>query len=474
MIDENIQHRLPYYFAYSMLPSCFFGYPEFPRKIRFYPDEITLWLQYLWARLEKELPAELHSPMEGVQITAHRIGGKTLVLFIQMPPPKQDLEVHFIALVYSSPLRYFTLGQGITLPRQHPRQTIREVMPDGSHGRRGICFDPDRTEFARALCKLLELEDSFDDLSDAEVRATAPVLFPELAHQENPSLPIQPKGSPFALSHLERLVRDVDATLERVPRPGERRTSVASSVTLTPEDVREDIITNSIGMRLKLLPSGTFLMGIYPVTQGEYERVMKTNPSKFQSKFLSRFFPSKFQNDNRRPVEQVSWYDAIDFCNRLSELEGLSPYYDVDGEEVSVLGGVGYRLPTDAECYYACLADSEGRYCFGDDKSQLPKYAWYDVNSEGTTHPVGEKLPNAWGLYDMHGNVSEWCWDSAGAGRVLRGGCWEFGAWYCGATFRHQFEPEFRFGNLGFRLARSSARQDKPVSGARSGARSGG
>jgi len=183
MLDENFQHRLPYYFAYRMLPSCFFGYPEFPRKIRFYPDELTGWLTFLWARLERELPPELHAPMEGVTITAHRLGGEILVLFIQMPPPKQDLEVHFIALVYSTPLRYFTLGQGMSFPGERPRQTIREVLCDGSHGPRGICFIPDRTEFARELCKLLELGDSCDDVSDAEVRGMAPVLFADLSEE---------------------------------------------------------------------------------------------------------------------------------------------------------------------------------------------------------------------------------------------------------------------------------------------------
>ena len=228
-----------------------------------------------------------------------------------------------------------------------------------------------------------------------------------------------------------------------------------------------------MALQLKLLPAGSFLMGegseqrqvsitepfllgTYPVTQGEYERVMKANPS-------------EFQGNDRRPVEKVSWFDAIEFCNRLSKLEERPPYYKVAGTDVTVLGGLGYRLPTEAEWEYACRAGSEAAYCFGSDENRLGQYAWFNQNAGSTTHPVGEKQPNAWGLYDMHGNVWEWCWDDEPSSRVFRGGGWGSNARRCRSAFRGRGDPEDRGDYLGFRLARSSVRQDQPVSGAESG-----
>jgi formylglycine-generating enzyme required for sulfatase activity len=228
-------------------------------------------------------------------------------------------------------------------------------------------------------------------------------------------------------------------------------------------------ITNSIGMELVLIPAGEYLMGspnndseafdaekpqhkvriskpfclgVTPVTQGQYERVMANNPS-------------HFKGDRQRPVEQVLWDQAVAFCRKLSELEGKK-----------------YRLPTEAEWEYACRAGSTGRWCFGEDESLLEQYAWYGENSGGTTHPVGQKKPNAWGLYDVHGNVWEWCSDwygnygattlddptgpRAGSLRVSRGGSWALDARLCRSTFRNGLTPGVRLSHLGFRLACSS------------------
>ena len=124
-----------------------------------------------------------------------------------------------------------------------------------------------------------------------------------------------------------------------------------------------------------------FQIGKYPVTQAQYQAVMGNNPS-------------RFSGNPQNPVETVTWFDAQKFCEELSKLTGNN-----------------YRLPTEAEWEYACRAGTETRFSFGDEENQLGDYAWFDGNSNNATHPVGEKRPNPWGIYDMHGNVWEWCAD---------------------------------------------------------------
>ena len=227
--------------------------------------------------------------------------------------------------------------------------------------------------------------------------------------------------------------------------------------------------TNSIGMKFNLIPAGTFTMGedddahevtltkpfmlgVYEVTQAQYQKVMGTHLS--------------FTKGADNPVNKVSWLEVVTFCRKLSELPAEKAAGNV------------YRLPTEAEWAYACRAGTTTKFSFGDDDSELGDYAWYRENSDNKTHPVGSKQPNAWGLYDMHGNVWEWCQDWYGdypggavtdpSGpasrslnhrgkftRVFRGGSWRHDAKLCRSAYRSGFEPSQRYFNVGFRVCLS-------------------
>ncbi len=197
-----------------------------------------------------------------------------------------------------------------------------------------------------------------------------------------------------------------------------------------------------------------FWISATEITQAQYERVTSANPSLFKGESL-------------RPVDQVSWYDAVDFCNTLSRLAGLEHCYRL-ASLACYFEKNGFRLPTEAEWEYACRAGADTRYYNGDRESDLARAGWYVVNSAGTTHRVGQKEPNAWGLYDMHGNVWEWCGDwmaaytarerrnpagpTTGRSKVLRGGGWHYNAEGCASVYRHRAEPQFRLSMVGFRV----------------------
>ena len=220
---------------------------------------------------------------------------------------------------------------------------------------------------------------------------------------------------------------------------------------------------NSIGMKLVLIHPGSFTMGspvreigreeyepqhevtltksyflgAYEVTQDQYQKVMGRNPSYFKGA--------------KNPVESVSWEDAVSFCKKLSKMP----------EEKAA--GRSYRLPTEAEWEYACRAGSTKSYSFGETAESLGEYAWFEENSERKTHPVGEKKPNRWGLYDMHGNVWDYCQDVEDhvgpmeeyVGRMSRGGSWTFAATACRSASRRSTDLTFRAPFLGFRIALS-------------------
>ncbi|MEU5942839.1 formylglycine-generating enzyme family protein [Micromonospora sp. NPDC047548] len=192
---------------------------------------------------------------------------------------------------------------------------------------------------------------------------------------------------------------------------------------------------------------GPYRLAAVPVTQARYAQVTGESPSTARGE--------------RLPVEGVSWWDAVRFCNALSRQEGLAPAYRLhaggEGVDWDTSAG-GYRLPTEAEWEHACRAGTTGpRY------GQLDEIAWYRGNSDERIREVGGRRPNAWGLYDMLGDVWEWCWDVYdaevyGTYRVLRGGGWFDEHWSCRASVRRRSHPTFRIDDVGFRVARSGTR----------------
>jgi formylglycine-generating enzyme required for sulfatase activity len=212
------------------------------------------------------------------------------------------------------------------------------------------------------------------------------------------------------------------------------------------------------------------------VTQGEYEKVVGVNPSAFTEKQMdaSSFKPPLWETEvtmrrddrptirgkdtSRHPVETVNWEEAMEFCRKLSALPAERAARRT------------YRLPTEAEWEYACRAGTTTRWFCGDDEAGLQEYGWDTKNAGGMTHPVGEKKPNAWGLYDMHGNVWQWCSDwfsldyyqqsppsdplgpTACSSRVLRGGNWDDSPFSCRSAFRLSRGPASRLHGVGFRV----------------------
>ncbi|MET3848803.1 formylglycine-generating enzyme required for sulfatase activity [Paenibacillus sp. OAE614] len=203
--------------------------------------------------------------------------------------------------------------------------------------------------------------------------------------------------------------------------------------------LRDDRVKRSWNVKLD-----AFFMAPVPVTNAFYDAVLQHK--------------TRTHERVKAPVTGVSWYEAVSFCNTLSRQAGLEPCYEIADEGELVVWNReadGYRLPTEAEWQHACKAGSQG-YRYG----ELEEVAWFQENSDGMTHEVGGKLPNAWGLYDMLGNVWEWCWDLYdievyGSYRIFRGGSWAEEARGCGATCRRRSHPTFQIDDLGFRLARS-------------------
>ena len=236
----------------------------------------------------------------------------------------------------------------------------------------------------------------------------------------------------------------------------------------------DDYLRNNEHPQHRVSISKSLFVGVYPVTQGEFLALMEFNPSTAADNPLC-------------PVESVTWYSAVEFCNKMSDTEGLGHYYElnnikrrqsgaIEKADYTVLGGDGYRLLTEAEWEYCCRAGSIEPWCFGDVSAEATHYAWYYDNSSMESQPVGQKKPNSWGLYDMHGNTMEWCHDwydeqyysqceeegedpqgpETGFTKVLRGGAWQFGVEATRSAYRNSSNIDSVSSVIGFRICRNA------------------
>ncbi len=305
-----------------------------------------------------------------------------------------------------------------------------------------------------------------------------PKLTPDPVPTPDPTPPPKPKPAPVAVKRPDTVTSPAPAPAATAPRPVVA-TAPDGGSNATPPD-----LATSVALRPKMLRirAGRFQMGSadYPdekpvreviiqtafemseteVTQAQYQAVMGRNPSVYSSDREAADFP----------VENVSWFEAVAYCNALSKREGRTPCYQVQDRNVTWPKACnGYRLPTEAEWEYAARVGQATEYAGSDDVKEV---AWIDSNSGSRPHRVGTKKANAWGLHDMSGNVWEWVWDwyansykgaattdpsgpSAGDVRVLRGGSFFSGAVSARVADRRGYGPTFRVVDAGFRLARS-------------------
>ena len=283
-----------------------------------------------------------------------------------------------------------------------------------------------------------------------------------------------------------------------IPNAGKEASTEAVKAAKTLEEVKAATsgpqpIISSAGMRLVLVPPRRFLMGSedgsepgaspahlveftrpilvgqFEVTQGEWNRVMG---GKSGAWFSAERLAMPQSMADTLPVDSVSWFDAVRFCNRLSDLEQFPPYYTLAGEvTIPNQAGPGYRLPTESEWESFCKGTSTTRWFYGDRPSDLEAYAIFAVNSHEQTHPVGSKRANSYGLFDVYGNVAEWCWDwmgeyskepivdptgpTKGRYRILRGGAWDTYESDISSANRSSMLPEKPNRSNGFRVVRN-------------------
>jgi formylglycine-generating enzyme required for sulfatase activity len=257
---------------------------------------------------------------------------------------------------------------------------------------------------------------------------------------------------------IERFDREPQSSVNRAVLPAMSRVGPGEFLMGSPPYERG---RDEVEDRHQVTLTRPFLISVTEITQAQWYEIMGTRPAWFEG--------------SDRPVEKVDWFDAVRFCNALSQAEGLTPAYRIGRGQVSWNRDAdGYRLPTAAEWEYACRAGSTTRYAAGDDPGRLQTVGWFGGSPGDGTRAVGRLEPNAWGLYDMHGNVWEWVWDwsgdyppsfardpagpADGRSRVIRGGAFDSPASSCRSAKHNAADPELNAPIIGFRVARNAYR----------------
>jgi formylglycine-generating enzyme required for sulfatase activity/serine/threonine protein kinase len=360
----------------------------------------------------------------------------------------------------------------------------------------------------RAVCEIRLKAESGTSQTGSRPTAASPFISPDGNWKLPPGAPpaaVAPFDAPKARAHQEAWAKYLGVPVEISNSIGMKLVLIPPGefdMGSTPEEqawAREegkkdsgrplwyfDRLANE-GPRHRVRITKPFLLGMYHTTQAEYQRVMGVNPSAFcpepiNASALNPPLADQGKADreqcgnkaagvdtSRRPVETVSWEDAMEFCRRLSAMPAERAARRV------------YRLPTEAEWEYACRAGTTTRWSCGDEEARVLEHGWFSKNSDFTTHPVGQKKPSVWGLCDMHGNVWQWCADwfgqdyyrespandpagaAAGSARVLRGGDHHFLPSLSRSAYRYSLQPAFRGHLFGFRVVCEIASKQQPT-----------
>ena len=378
-----------------------------------------------------------------IPLIQHGYGTETMPLFLR---GYQGYEVNgnLKEVIYGLGGRYQPLEAEVAQLRKQLQDARQEIE----------ILKADRTRAQKAVPK--EVQDELDTLK---------VQFSNLEKKYNQEV----MQATELLEEKETQLREFAGRMKELEKAARKNTHTSTRKSSPKPAVKspERFFTDDHGNEFVLIQPGTFMMGSekghkrenplhrveitrpfylgrYPVTQSQWEAIEGINPSYFKG--------------GAHPVEQVSWHEVQGYLKKLQN------------------GEFAYRLPTEAEWEYACRAGRTTAYSFGDDTEKLAEHAWYRTNSGRSTHPVGQKKPNGWGLYDMHGNVWEWVQDwyaedyykqfenktakdpagpETGTNRVIRGGSWGNGATPLRSAYRSSDDPGFADNRLGFRLLRT-------------------
>ncbi len=301
--------------------------------------------------------------------------------------------------------------------------------------------------------KLLSFDEYLTSLEEMEAAEKKPAPKKAKKAAEKKPAPKKAKKAPAKKPSAKKAEKAPakKASAKKAEKAPAKKAAKKTPAVAPAKDTMTIALPRGVEFAMVRIPGKDYWMGKFQVTQAQWEAVMGENPSEWEA--VMGVNPSEFEGAEN-PVENVSWDDCQEFLEKLN------------AQPAAKASGLVFRLPEEDEWEYACRAGAKGDYCKLADGTEieeetLDEVAWFCDNSDGTTHPVGRKKPNAFGLYDMHGNVEEWTATADGENRVTRGGSWQFLAGSCESSRQRRTPPGFRRGRLGFRLCASGGAATK-------------